>query len=151
MAGLGLVTAALALAGAMAILLLSQWIMVLLDVPPVQQSSIEALRQTNDVTRRVGIAVMAIVLAPLFEETLFRGILYPALKQAGYPRLALWGTAVLFGLSHMNALTFLSLTFIGLLLALLYERTDNLLAPIFAHMAFNGANYAWVVLMQSGG
>lgn len=147
----GVLAALLGLLVAMAIMLVSQWIMNLVHVPPVPQTSIEALRETDDVARRMAIAVTAILLAPVFEEALFRGILYPALKQAGYPRFALWGTAVLFGLSHMNMLTFASLTFFGLVLALLYERTDNLLAPIAAHTAFNATNYIWVVLSRGSG
>ena len=148
---LGALAAAFGLVLAMAIMSLSQWLMTLVQVTPVQQTSIEALRQTDDLARRLAIAVTAILLAPVFEETLFRGILYPALKQAGYPRFAFWGTAVLFGLSHMNLLTFASLTFFGLVLAALYERTDNLLAPIAAHTAFNATNYVWVVLNQPSG
>lgn len=147
----GAVAAVLGLAFAMGILLGSQWLMALANVTPVEQSSITALRQSEDVARRLAVAVTAVMLAPLFEELLFRGILYPALKQAGYPRFALWGTALLFGLSHVNMLTFASLTCFGLLLAVLYERTDNLLAPITAHTLFNAANYAWVVLGQSAG
>ena len=148
---LGVLTAAVGLGLAMAIMFLSQWLMTLVQVTPVPQTSIEALRQTDDLARRLAIAVTAIVLAPVFEETLFRGILYPALKQAGYPRFAFWGTAVLFGLSHMNLLTFASLTSFGLIMAALYERTDNLLAPIAAHTAFNATNYVWVVLNQPSG
>ena len=148
---LGLLAAAVGMALAMAIMFLSQWLMTLVQVSPVPQTSIEALRQSEDVARRLAIAVTAIVLAPVFEELLFRGILYPALKQAGYPRSALWGTALLFGLSHVNLVTFASLTCFGLLLAALYERTDNLLAPIAAHTAFNATNYVWVVLSQPSG
>jgi len=147
----GVVAAVVGLALAMGILLGSQWLMALANVTPVEQSSITALRQSEDVARRLAVALTTVLLAPLFEELLFRGILYPALKQAGYPRFALWGTAVLFGLSHVNLLTFASLTCFGLLLTVLYERTDNLLAPITAHACFNAVNYAWVVLGQSAG
>jgi hypothetical protein len=76
--------------------------------------------------------VVAIVVAPVVEEILFRGILYPAIKELGRPRLALWGTAILFALSHENAMSLLPLTFLALVLTWLYERTDNLLAPIAA-------------------
>ena len=49
------------------------------------------------------------LLAPVAEELLFRGILYPAIKQAGFPRLALWGTSLLFAAMHMNLVTFVPL------------------------------------------
>ncbi|MAE30870.1 MAG: hypothetical protein CMO43_04635 [Verrucomicrobiales bacterium] len=84
--------------------------------------------------------VMAAVVAPVAEEILFRGILYPAIKQIGYPRIAAIGTAILFALFHVNLLTFASLTAVALGLIALYEFTDNLLAPITAHAVFNASN-----------
>ena len=84
--------------------------------------------------------VMAVVVAPIAEEILFRGILYPAVKQLGHPRVAVIGTALLFALFHVNLLTFASLTAVALALIALYEFTDNLLAPITAHAVFNASN-----------
>ncbi|MBT6789950.1 MAG: CPBP family intramembrane metalloprotease, partial [Verrucomicrobia bacterium] len=69
-----------------------------------------------------------------------RGILYPAVKQLGHPRVAVIGTALLFALFHVNLLTFASLTAVALSLIVLYEFTDNLLAPITAHAVFNASN-----------
>ena len=84
--------------------------------------------------------VMAVAVAPVAEEILFRGILYPAIKQIGYPNVAAIGTAILFALFHVNLLTFASLTAVALGLIALYEFTDNLLAPIVAHAVFNASN-----------
>jgi membrane protease YdiL (CAAX protease family) len=90
---------------------------------------------------QVFLAFLAVVVAPVTEELLFRGILYPFVKQQGHPGLALWGTAILFGALHLNLMTFVPLTFLGLVLAWLYDTTDNLLAPIFGHSLFNLANF----------
>lgn len=86
-----------------------------------------------------------IVVAPVAEEMLFRGLLYPTFKQLGYPRAALWGTAALFGLLHMSPTAFLSLMFFGMVLVYLYETTDNLLAPIIAHSFFNTVNFFYML------
>jgi membrane protease YdiL (CAAX protease family) len=53
----------------------------------------------------------------------------------------LWGTSLVFALTHANVATFLPLTFLAMVLVFLYERTGNLLAPIAAHSLFNAANY----------
>jgi membrane protease YdiL (CAAX protease family) len=92
---------------------------------------------------------VTILLAPLAEEVLFRGILYPWIKQIGFPRLALWGTSLLFAVVHMNLVTLLPLLLLALLLAQLYERTDNLLAPISAHALFNALNFGLLCLQRS--
>jgi hypothetical protein len=85
--------------------------------------------------------LIAVVFAPIVEEALFRGILYPALKRLGRPRLALWGSSALFAAVHFNMVTFLPLMVFALVLVYLYETFQNLLAPIVAHSLFNAANF----------
>lgn len=92
-------------------------------------------------------AVVTVLLAPLAEEFLFRGVLYPAVKQSGYPRVALWGTAVLFAAIHLNLIAFFPLLVMALLLTAVYELTGNLMASIAMHMLFNGINFFRAVFM----
>lgn len=92
---------------------------------------------------------MAVLVAPIVEEILFRGILYPAIKQIGFPRLAAISTAIIFALFHVNLVTFASLTAVALGLIFLYEYTDNLFAPIIAHAVFNASN-VFMIFLSSG-
>lgn len=105
------------------------------------QAAVQALKNSAAWFDRAAFGVMAIGLAPLAEEILFRGILYPAIKRFGFPRLAFWGTSLLFALIHFNLPTFLPLLVLALLLTWLYEKSGNLLAPVVAHMAFNALNF----------
>ncbi len=109
---------------------------------PKEQAAVEALRAASAWMPRIALGVMTIFLAPVTEEMIFRGILYPLIKQGGYPRLAFWGTSLLFAAAHVNLVTFVPLLALALLLTLLYERTDNLLAPITTHAMFNAVNFA---------
>lgn len=95
--------------------------------------------------QQVYLGLVALIAAPIVEEMLFRGILYPTIKQAGYRKLALWGTSILFALTHQNVPAFLPLVFFAIILTLLYEETGNLLAPIIAHSCFNTANFILLV------
>ena len=95
--------------------------------------------------------LVPITVVPLFEELIFRGILYPAIKQTGHRKLALWGTSVFFALTHLNVSAFVPLVVIGVLLTLLYETTNNLLAPIVTHSVFNLGNYAFMWWQNSHG
>ena len=136
--GLGLVLISMVLA-----LLTSQLIQALGDqVEPQKLVTLiaEESAKKENIPTLIFFVVMAVVVAPIAEEILFRGILYPAIKQIGYPRLAAIGTALLFALFHVNLLTFASLTVVALGLIALYEFTDNLLAPITAHAVFNASN-----------
>jgi membrane protease YdiL (CAAX protease family) len=105
-----------------------------------EQTAVQVLREAESWTSRLVLGVCTILLVPPAEEMLFRGILYPAIKQTGYPRLALWGTSLAFAAVHFNLAIFVPLTVLALVLTWLYERTNNLLAPIAAHSVFNTLN-----------
>jgi len=113
-----------------------------LHLKPEAQQAVQTLQATTGWGARLLLGVVTILLAPMGEEILFRGLLYPWIKQAGYPRLALWGTVALFALIHLNLETFLPLAVLALALTMLYEWTDNLLAPVAAHALFNALNFA---------
>ncbi len=106
------------------------------------QQAVQVLEHSETWRDRLVIGLAALVFAPVGEEILFRGVLYPAVKQSGFPRLALWGTAMLFAAVHWNLPTFVPLLLLAVMLTLLYERTNNLLAPIVAHSLFNAMNFA---------
>ena len=90
-------------------------------------------------------AFTAIIVAPVGEELLFRGVLYGFIKQRGHPRLALWISAVLFAVVHGNAVGFLFFIFLSMILVALYEQTKNIFAPILLHALFNAVNFALIV------
>jgi membrane protease YdiL (CAAX protease family) len=120
----------------------------LVKLEPQEQLPVHVLEVSMSWAGRVTLGAAAILLAPVAEEILFRGILYPAVKQAGFPRLALWGTTLLFAAVHMNMVTFVPLAVLALVLTALYERTNNLLAPIAAHALFNALNFVTLFLIQ---
>lgn len=112
-----------------------------LHLKPEQQQAVQALQTASTLPSRLISAVLTILLAPVAEEILFRGILYTWIKKECFPRLALWGSALFFAAVHANLLTFVPLTVLALALTLLYEKTGNLLAPITTHAVFNGMNF----------
>jgi membrane protease YdiL (CAAX protease family) len=126
--------------------MISQGVMQWLGLNPVAQAAVEELQKPAlSVTERILFAIFTILLAPVAEEALFRGILYPTIKQAGHPRWALWGTSVAFGIMHFNLATLAPLVLLAVVLTFLYEASDSLLAPIAAHSMFNAVNYFYLV------
>ena len=119
-----------------------------LGLKPEQQQAVQTMEMAVTWRNRLALGLVTILLVPLAEELLFRGILYPWIKHAGFPRLALWVTAVVFAAMHMNLATFVPLMVLALALTSLYERTENLLAPITAHALFNGMNFTLLYLLQ---
>lgn len=77
------------------------------------------------------------VMAPLFEEIVFRGIIQKGLINRGVkPINAIWFAAIVFGVVHGNPWQFLGALLLGYVLGLVYYRTKSLLMPILLH-AFN--------------
>ncbi|MSU37024.1 MAG: CPBP family intramembrane metalloprotease [Pedosphaera sp.] len=109
--------------------------------PADAQEHVHLLLESKSLLVRGYIFTFSVIIAPWVEEAIFRGVLYPFIRDLGYPRFAFWGTAILFGLVHMNRAAFLPLTVFGLSLAWLYQRTGNLLAPVTAHVLFNLAPF----------
>jgi len=107
---------------------------------PADQRAVELLANTKSWWMRGYLAFFAMVLAPVAEEFVFRGVLFPFIKQLGWPKLAWLGVSLLFAIIHINAPTLLPLFVLALALTWLYEKTGCLLAPIAAHSLFNAAN-----------
>ena len=138
---LGIMIALLAMPIMLALGHLWAQLLNLIHIHTHPQTSVQMLQGSAPLHLRILIGVIAVLIAPLAEEMVFRGILYPTLKRYGLRRWALWGTAILFGAAHANWMTLLPLTVFGVVLALLYESTNNLLTPIVAHSFFNLVNF----------
>jgi membrane protease YdiL (CAAX protease family) len=95
---------------------------------------------------RVYLSVWAVVIAPLAEEFMFRGLLFSLAKRLGWPKVGWYGVSFLFALFHLNAPTFLPLFALALALTWLCEKTDGLLAPVIAHSLFNAVNLVALLL-----
>lgn len=113
-----------------------------------EQSAVTLLRVANSWPDRAALGFMAIIAAPLAEEGLFRGVFFPALRRHGFPNAALWLTSLTFAAIHGNALIFIPLVLLAVVLALLYERTGNLLSSIACHATFNAVNFVMLFLTK---
>jgi uncharacterized protein len=113
-----------------------------LDPDAQNQQLLSDLRDHRDAFT-IGLFVMgAVVLAPIVEELLFRGVLLRALLRKMAPATAIFVSAVIFALVHYvgdpNTLPFLpALTALGAVLAVVALRSGNLSTSIFIHAGFN--------------
>jgi membrane protease YdiL (CAAX protease family) len=126
--------------------LLSEQVMEWLHWNPVAQAAVTELQNSGlSALQKILFGVFTILLAPVAEEALFRGILYPTIKQSGHPRWALWGTSALFGIMHFNLASLVPLIFLAVVLTFLYESSESLLTPIVTHSIFNAVNFFYLI------
>lgn len=114
------------------------------------QEAVRAFQETDDPSMLVVMSLMALVVAPVTEEVLFRGYLYPAAKRFAGRGSAIVFSSLIFAIAHHNALALLPLLFLAVLLTLVYEWTGSIWTPIAAHMLFNGSTVTVQLLERSG-
>lgn len=91
-----------------------------------------------------------VVWAPIFEELIFRGVLYPTLRLRLPAWLAALGSAAIFAIAHGYGVQgFVAVTWSGMVWALGYERTRSLLPGMLAHAGSNLlATASFLVLLR---
>lgn len=100
---------------------------------------------TQPVSLKVFAVFMAVGVAPVAEELLFRGLLQTALRRLGLsPWLAILIASALFAASHGPNLygAWPALFSLSVALGYNYERTGRLTAPVLMHGLFNAVNVA---------
>ena len=93
----------------------------------------------------------SVVFAPVFEEIVFRGMLYATLRRRLAWPIAATLSAAVFAIAHgYGAAGFGSVFLSGLLWAIAYERTGSLLPNMAAHILNNVAAALGVLLLLRG-
>ena len=81
----------------------------------------------------------AVILAPLWEELIFRGLLYGYLKSRMSVFAALLVSSLIFSAYHLNEAALMPLLIVGIATGYVYERTRSLYFAIFFHALFNAS------------
>jgi len=82
------------------------------------------------------LSVLVIAGAPLFEEFLFRGLVFQGLRRATKPILAVLGSAALFALVH-PPISVIPVFGLGVAAAMSFNHSKVLIAPIATHAVYN--------------
>ena len=92
--------------------------------------------------------LLAVVLAPLFEEILFRGILLPALAKRFGATASVVAVSVLFAGIHGHVPSLVPLFVLSAALCLAYIRTGSLATNIAMHAVFNGVTVTLLFVIR---
>ena len=91
-----------------------------------------------------------VIMAPLLEEWLCRGVALNGLLKSGYsPAAAIVWSAFMFGVIHMNPWQAIPAFTLGLLFGWVYWRTKSLWSVIFMHAINNGSSVALTWLLPN--
>jgi len=84
---------------------------------------------------------LLVVIAPLAEEIVFRGIILKSFLRKYSPGRAIALSSIAFSLAHMDPMQIVSALGFGILLGWLYFETENLWLCILVHSSHNFLNY----------
>lgn len=93
--------------------------------------------------------ISAVIIAPVFEEILFRGLVYTRLKKGMPTIIAAIVASLVFGLCHGTAIWIIYATVIGLVMTWVFERYQSLTASILFHFVFNAMGLAISMIPES--
>ena len=118
--------------------------------PPTPQEAIWIVTDTQALGLRSYLLLLALVVAPLAEEVMFRGLALPALaRRLGGPAAVLL-VALVFALLHFHLHSLAALFTLGVALAWVYIHTGTLWAPVTLHALFNGVNLGLLFWLRAG-
>ncbi len=100
--------------------------------------------------RGVYMLLALLVVAPIFEELLCRGVVLEAIRRKHGGFLACLLSSLIFGVMHLEPQSVLNAFMIGMLLGYLYIRTNSIFAPICIHFFNNVIAYLFLVFGLSG-
>lgn len=118
-----------------------------LGFPTDKQDLVLLFAEADSPALIIVVTTLAVVVAPVAEELIFRAGLFRFLRGRLPRPIALLLPAVIFGALHGNFAAFAPLVALGVIFALAYERTGRIAVPIVGHALFN---FNTIVLLLAG-
>ncbi|MFN9545555.1 MAG: lysostaphin resistance A-like protein [Cyanobacteriota bacterium] len=109
---------------------------------------LEMVLGTSDGWALLAFALTAIVLAPFFEEILFRGVLLPVVARQLGAGWAVLISALIFAIAHLSLAELVPLSVLGVGLGLLRWQTGRLAASVCLHALWNGLTFFNLLLLS---
>lgn len=111
---------------------------VFLGIEPEPHPLVDILKKEKSILFFYYLVLVATIIAPVFEELLFRGLFYQALKKQMGMLMASVISSGFFSLLHFNTAQFLPIAGLGMLLCFIFEYTNSIIPAVFIHIFNNG-------------
>ncbi len=129
--------------------LVSQGVLSARGIPPSIQDVALLLTAEHSLGVQLYLVLLAIGLAPFFEETVFRGVLLPLITRRFGLGVAIVVTSVLFSAIHMHLYSAAPLFVVAAGFSLAYAYTGSLWVPVTMHSLFNGVNLTLMLILRN--
>ena len=130
------------------LVMLTGWLLVrLVGDPGGSNPLLELVLGSHDPIALGLLALTAVVLAPLFEETIFRGALLPVLAARLGPLIGVLVSGLLFAMAHISVGELAPLTVLGVGLGMVRLRSGRLWPSVLMHGLWNAVTFLNLLLL----
>jgi membrane protease YdiL (CAAX protease family) len=136
-----------AVAAVPAVLILMQMSLLLFGGEDRVSPAVPVLVDAQGDFDRVLLTLNVVLVAPLFEEFLFRGFLFQQFRRYFGPTHGVCLSALVFAAIHQSIEFFVPLFGLGVILALVYHHTQNLWVSVLTHALYNGFTVVLVAVL----
>lgn len=89
------------------------------------------------------------IIGPIFEEVLFRGVLYTSIRKKLPVAASILLVSFLFAFIHFDFGVLINLCLIGAVFTILYERTGSIVPSIVTHIIWNSMTFLLFITMMA--
>ncbi|HDK7169223.1 TPA: CPBP family intramembrane metalloprotease [Clostridium botulinum] len=90
------------------------------------------------------IFILEVIIVPIFEEIVFRGIILEGLLNKYKPITSIIVSSVIFALGHIYIPQMINATIFGMLVGIIYYKTRSVVLCIVSHILSNGFNFLYI-------
>jgi membrane protease YdiL (CAAX protease family) len=125
-----------------------QGILTVTGYPPTLQDIAVLLTGENAWWVRLYMLFMAVILAPLFEECVFRGLLLPLMARRLGVGPGIFLSSLIFASIHAHLPSMVPLFVVAVGFSMGYLYSGSLWVPVTMHALFNGVNLGLLLLIR---
>ncbi|MBQ3513324.1 MAG: CPBP family intramembrane metalloprotease [Lachnospiraceae bacterium] len=122
---------------------LSLFISSVLCILPLPENLVSSYDESSQglLGQNLMIRILSVmIMAPVVEEIIFRGLIFSRLKRGMKTPIAIIISSFLFALMHGQLIWIIYTFVVGLIFAIVFEKTKSLGTSILCHMAFNSVS-----------
>ncbi len=113
-----------------------------------KQEIVDLFNSSGSIGQRITIIVLAVVVAPICEEFIFRFFIYGVLRRYFGVTIGLFFNAALFAAAHTHLPSAAPLFVLGACFTLAYEWSGSILVSMAMHALFNSAQLVFLAFPQ---
>lgn len=111
------------------------------ETPRSANPALHLIKAIQEPSKLVFLFLVIGIVGPIFEEILFRGVLYGAIRKYMSAGWAIITSSFIFALVHYDLGSIFPLFLLGCILALIYERTSSIIPSMVTHCIWNSMTF----------